>query len=366
MRTVPAATLRAATVVALMASAAGVVHLWAQPQRLTLAVVMTNDPAGNKIKVYNAQDGALLQTLETNGTGGAGNNAYGVRQFEGEVFAAVNYGSRSVALFRRDGDRLRFERVVNTTSSPVSIDFGNEHMYVAGSTSVDSFVMQGRNVAWLDGSANLSLSGGAPPPEGATSQVGVVDARHLLVTLKADPDPGTVDVVSLNDGAIANTAPAAVSGPAGSLAPFGFVVYPDRTALITLAHSSENSLFRDGAFVDVVDSSQTAPCWMTRAGKYVFVANTASRTLSRLVGSGSHVFTDSAVAAAIPTGNPTDLDAAGGILAAIDHGGGRSHLSLFTYNELGELVSGAAVIDLDVPDANGVAVIPPPQDRDLN
>jgi len=125
-------------------------------------------------------------------------------------------------------------------------------------------------------------------------------------------------------------------------------------------------VFRDGAFVEVVASGQMAPCWMTRAGKYVFVANTASRTLSRVVGTGRHVFTDSAVAASIPTGNPTDLDAAGGILAAIDHGGGHSHLSLFTYNEFGELVPGVAVIDLGVPDANGVAVIPPPQDRDLN
>ena len=40
------------------------------------------------------------------------------------------------------------------------------------------------------------------PPDGNTAQVGVVDEAHLLVTLKADPDPGTVDVVALDHGAV--------------------------------------------------------------------------------------------------------------------------------------------------------------------
>src|SRR5690242_18149283 len=91
----------------------------------TLAVTMTNDPQSNQIKVYDAGSGALLQTLSTRGKGGASGNARGVRQYEGELFAAVNTGSNTVAIFKRDGDRLRFDKVVSTTSAPVSIDFGN-------------------------------------------------------------------------------------------------------------------------------------------------------------------------------------------------------------------------------------------------
>ena len=72
------------------------------------------------------------------------------------------------------------------------------------------------------------------------------------MTLKADPDPGTVDVVPLHDGAVTGAAPAAVSAPADTLTPFGFAVYSDGTALITLAHSNQDGLFRDGAFTSVI------------------------------------------------------------------------------------------------------------------
>jgi hypothetical protein len=343
---------------ALFLSAAAVANVQAQTARLTLAVVMTNDRDANQIKVYDTRSGALLQTLPTNGKGGASQNARGVKQYQGELFAAVNNGSNSVALFRRDHDRLMFEKLVSTTSKPLSIDFGNDHMYVAGASTVDSFAIQGGRVEWLDGTTGLVLAGGAAPPDGSTSQVGAINDKQLLVTLKSDPDPGTVDVVTLEDGRIVGSVPDAVPAPAGSLAPFGFAVYPDGTALITLAHSNQNGLFRDGAFVDVAGAGQVANCWMTRVGKYVFTANTASRTLGRVIGTGSHVFLDSAVAANIPTGNPLDLDAADGLLAAIDHGAGQSHVSLFTYNAFGELTTSGAVIDIGVPDANGVALMP--------
>jgi hypothetical protein len=178
------------------------------------------------------------------------------------------------------------------------------------------------------------------------------------VTLKTDPDPGTVDVVRLHDGAITGTAPVAVSAPAGSLTPFGFSVYRDGTAVITLAHSSQVGLFRDGAFTSVIAASQAADCWSTRAGKYVFTANTGSRTISRLIGTGNHVFVDAPVAATIVTGGaPSDIDTDQGVLAVIDHGAGQSHLSLFTYNAFGELTAAGAPIDVGVANANGVAIM---------
>lgn len=331
----------------------------------TLVVTMTNDSVTNQIKVYDADTRVLLQTLSTHGKGGVGNNARGVKQLDGDLVAVVNNGSGSVALFKRDGLGLRFEKVVSTTSAPVSIDFGNDHMYVAGATTIDSFAMHHSSVQWLDGSASLALAGGAAPPIGSTAQVGVINDRQVLVTLKADPDPGTVAVVALRDGAVSGAAPNAVSAPAGSLAPFGFSVYRDGTALITLAHSAQDGLFRNGAFADVAGSAgQLGPCWTTRAGKYVFIANTASKTISRLVGTGSHVFVDSAVAATVTTGNPLDIDADQGVLALIDHGAGQSHLSLFIYNRFGELTASGAPITVGVADANGVAILSAKGDRD--
>jgi len=337
--------------------AAGASPLHAEHRGRTLAVTMTNDPVENRINVYDAATHTLIQSLSTQGKGGVGGNARGVKQYEGELVAAVNNGSNTVAVFRRIGDTLKFDKVISTTSAPASVDFGNDHMYVAGATTVDSFALQGNTVAWLDGTTALELVGGGAPPDGSTGQVGVINDRQLLVTLKTDPDPGTIDVVSLQDGRVTGV-PTAVSAPQGALAPFGFAVYRDGTAVITLAHSNQVGLFRGGAFASVVDAGQAADCWMTRVGKYVFTANTGSKTLSRLVGTGSNVFVDSQVAAVIATGGaPADIDADAGILGVIDHGAGQSHLSFFRYNTFGELTADKTPITVGVADANGVAIL---------
>jgi hypothetical protein len=331
----------------------------ADDSEVTLAVTMTNDPAANAIKVYDAGSRAFLQTLSTHGNGGVGGNARGITQYKGEVVAAVNHGSNTVAVYRRDAGRLMFERLVTTTSAPVSIDFGNGHMYVAGSTTVDSFVLRQNQVLWMDGTATLQLAGGGIPAEGSTAQVGVVTDRRLLVTLKTDPDPGTVDIVALEEtGAIAGTVNA-MSAPPGTLTPFGFSAYPDGTALITLAHSSQDGLFRDEGFTAVVAAGQTAPCWTTRVGKYVFTANTGSATISRVVSTGQNVFIDAAVAATVSGGAPSDIDASAGVLGVLSRGGGASNLSLFTYNQFGELTPSGSPISIGVPTANGVAIVPP-------
>src|SRR6476661_4388820 len=123
-------TLGSAAAMLVVAVASANVH--AKQQGLTLAVVMTNDEDANQIQVYDTRTHTLLQTLPTHGKGGVSNNARGVRQYRGEWFAAVNFESSSVALFHRDGDRLKFDQVVTTTSAPVSVDFGNDHLYVAG------------------------------------------------------------------------------------------------------------------------------------------------------------------------------------------------------------------------------------------
>jgi hypothetical protein len=349
----------------LLVVALGDSNIRAERSGRILVVTMTNDPIENLLNVYDADTHTLLQSVSTRGKGGAGGNARGVKQYRGELIAAVNNGSNSVAVFRRDGDTLKFDKVVPTTSAPVSVDFGNDHMYVAGATSVDSFALHQNTVAWLDGSSGLELAGGGAPPNGSTAQVGVVNDRQLLVTLKADPDPGTVDVVSLRDGAITGAGPAAVSAPAGSLTPFGFSVYPDGTAVITLAHSNQAGLFRRGAFTSVTTLGQLADCWTTRVGKYVFTANTGSRTISRLIGTGSNIFVDSQVAGTVAGGSPADLDANAGVLVVIDHGAGQSHLSVFAYNTFGELIPAGTPIVVGVANANGVAIVPA-GDRDRN
>src|SRR5258705_46800 len=177
--------------------AAGASNARAEHRGRTLVVTMTNDPIENRINVYDADTHALLQTLSTHGKGGVSGNARGVKQYNGDLVAAVNNGSNTVALFKRGGEGLRFHRLLTTTSAPVSVDFGNDHMYVAGATTVDSFVLHHDAVEWMDGTTGLELAGGGSPFNGSTAQVGVINERRLLVTLKTDPDPGTVDIVPL-------------------------------------------------------------------------------------------------------------------------------------------------------------------------
>lgn len=270
--------------------------------------------------------------------------------------------------FERDDDEsLKLETCYDndTAELVVIVRYPGGHEQSERFTDGDEFrqwleAFEQNLVVWLE------LVGGVVPPNGSTAQVGVIDDQSLIVTLKNDPDPGSVDIIPLHDGAITGAAPTAVSAPAGTLTPFGFSVYPDGSAVITLAHSNHDGLFRDGAFRSVIGAGQAAPCWMTRAGKYLFTANTGSRTISRLIATGNHVFVDSLVAASIATGGgPSDIDADEGVLGVIDRGAGQSHLSLFTYNKFGELTVSGAPINLGAANANGVAIMAS-TDRDVN
>jgi len=131
---------------ALLVCAAGVARVQAGHRAVTLAVIMTNDPMTNQINVYDVDTHALRQTLSTHGKGGVGGNARGIKQYNGEIFAAVNNGSNTVAIYTRDGNGLKFDKLVTTTSAPVSVDFGHDHLYVAGATTVDSFVLHRKSV----------------------------------------------------------------------------------------------------------------------------------------------------------------------------------------------------------------------------
>src|SRR5262245_64991446 len=145
--------------VACLAIATATAGVHASDHRRTLVVTMTNDANSNQINVYDAESRVLLQTLSTHGKGGVGGNARGVKQYGGALVAVVNNGSSNVALFRRDGDVLKFDKVVTTTSAPVSVDFGNDHLYVAGATTVDSVALHGNSGDWLSVTTEPALAG---------------------------------------------------------------------------------------------------------------------------------------------------------------------------------------------------------------
>jgi hypothetical protein len=82
-------------------------------------------------------------------------------------------------------------------------------------------------LAFAAGSSGIHASGGNqrtlvvtmtndPTANEITAQVGVISDEQRLVTLKADTDPGTVDVIALDHGRIAGSAATAVSAPDGT------------------------------------------------------------------------------------------------------------------------------------------------------
>ena len=98
----------------------------------------------------------------------------------------------------------------------------------------------------------------------------MIGEERLLVTLKSDRIRGPLILCRCAQRRDRHRPSPFRAPPARSAV--GFAVYPDGTAIVTLAHSNQDGLFRNGGFRSVVDAGQAAPCWMTRVGKYVFTA----------------------------------------------------------------------------------------------
>jgi hypothetical protein len=306
-------------------------------------VVTASNATKNQLLVYNT-GGQLIQTVPTQGQGGVSGNSGGI-EAKGNMVAVVNFGSQSVSIFERGGNGFHMKQLVPTVSSPVSVAFGAGHLYVLGTTQVESHRMDGSDVhSSPDGVVPLLLA------DGSAAQVGVLP-NQLIITEKG----GTIETVNLlSDGAASGVATLVQNIPANPLAPFGLVTR-DNNAYVTIAHSNEITLVRNGTVLTVTGSgSQNAPCWLTLVGPFLFSSNSPSQSVSRYAVYGQKIIQDAAVAAQF-NGSPTDIASGGGLVTVIDGNGPVSHLSIFSLDEDGNLtLQNAATIS---GAANGVAVV---------
>ena len=60
--------------------------------------------------------------------------------------------------------------------------------------------------------------------------------------------------------------------------PFGMVT-SGKDAYVTIAHLNQVALVRKDAIVNSGFTTQSAPCWATLAGAFLFTSNTASQNL---------------------------------------------------------------------------------------
>ena len=311
------------------------------------SLVLTASNATTNELLVLSTSGAVLKRIPTQGQGGVGGNAGGIAASHDRV-AVVNYGSSNVSIFERDegGRQFRLERVIPTLGSPVSVAFGNDHLYVLTTTHVESHRAGPWGVApTVDGQAQL-LHGDA-----SAAQVGVIKGE-LIFTEKSN----AIETVRLSgDGAVAGTA-ALVSGiPANVDAPFGLVTNGNE-AYVTIAHADEISLVRNDTVLTTTPSvTQHAPCWVALAGPFVFSANSPSHSVSRYAAYGQKLVQDAAVVAQF-TGNPTDIAYRDGFAAVVDAAGSASRVSIFKVDQDGNFaLQGVAA----VPSAgtDGVAIV---------
>lgn len=313
-----------------------------QAQTSKPLVVTATNAAENQLLVYSA-DGTLLQTLSTEGKGGASGNAGGIEAMNGLV-AAVNYGSQSVSIFERCEDGLKLSQVVSTATSPLSVAFGKEHLYVLGTTTIESHPIYGREVGnKADGVATLLKA------DGSAAQVGVLPGQ-LIISEKSN----VIETFELSDGAVTGLPTLVSNIPSNVNAPFGLVTR-GQDAYVTIAHANEISLVRHDEVLTVTGSgTQSAPCWLTLVGPFLFSSNSPSMSVSRYVVFGDNIIQDAAVAASL-NGDPTDISSGDGLVAVIDSNGTVSHLSIFKDDFEGNLTLKIAnTINATI---NGVAVV---------
>jgi hypothetical protein len=306
----------------------------------TLVVTSSNNAAGNSLLAFDST-GALVQTISTGGLGGVSGNAGGIAA-AGHLVAVVNFGSQSVSLFELTHDGFVLSDVISTLSQPVSVAFGHGHLYVLGTTSVESHRLDGGDVeAASDGSATLLRA------DGSAAQVGVV-GDQLLITEKSN----TVEVVDVQAGAVTGAA-TAVPIPAGSDTPLGLTTRGS-AGYVTIAHSDEVGLVKAGQLTSLVGSgSQHAPCWLALVGQNLYSSNSPSHSISRYIVSGTQVILDAPIVATT-AGAPTDIGSFGNVVGVLD-GGPQTHLTQFAVDEDGNLQQIA--VSVVNRGANGVAVI---------
>ena len=190
-------------------------------------IVTASNADQNQLLVYDTSD-HLLQSIPTQGKGGVSGNAGGIAARAGTV-AVVNFGSKSVAVFNAENRGLTLKQLIPTASSPVSVAFGHEHLYVLGTTRIESHRIFGSHVASNpDGVVTLLKA------DGSAAQVGIVGPQ-LVITEKSN----VIETVNLqDDGSVSGNATLVANIPANVDAPFGLATRGNN-AYVTIAHADE-------------------------------------------------------------------------------------------------------------------------------
>jgi 6-phosphogluconolactonase (cycloisomerase 2 family) len=301
----------------------------------SVVFVQTNEPAGNRVVVYDVAAGGGLTRAGTYATGGRGGVASPgnepdhlasqsslVYDAAHRLLIAVNAGSNTVSTFAVDGDRLRLTGVVSSGGDfPSSVTVHGELVYVlnaGGVGSVAGFKIVAGALQPISGSVrSLGLANTSPPDFlTAPGQVGFTPSgAQLVVTTKVSGS--NIDVFQvLGDGRLSTTP---VRNASATPVPFAFTFTPSGRIAVGEAGTSNVTTYvvrPDGTLVEPKTQTdhQTALCWILRVGDFYYVSNTGNNTLGgfRIAATGQpSLLTPTGVSATTEPG-PIDLTSPSG------------------------------------------------------
>jgi 6-phosphogluconolactonase len=265
--------------------------------------VLTNQ-TNNTVAVFRRDSKGTLTFADQFPTGGAGNPtpqppdpATDPLASQGALIIsngnrfllAVNAGSNEISVLKINKNALDIVDVVNSGGiRPISLALHGDLLYVlneGGTPNITGFDFdEDGTLTPLAGSTRPLIGGGAADP----AQIGFSHDGDLLVV--TDKSGSRLNTYTIDDDGLPS---APIDNASNGMTPFGFAFNHADTLVVSEAFggapnqsaASSYSAADDGTLNVIsgsVANSQTASCWVviTNNGKFAFVSNTASGTIS--------------------------------------------------------------------------------------
>jgi 6-phosphogluconolactonase len=289
--------------------------------RIGTIYTASNATTGNQILAFDQFKNGTIKAIGSVATGGTGSGA-GLGNQSGitlspdrRLMFVVNAGSNEISTFRfNDRQPKLVSKVASGGTRPVSVTLRGNRLYVlnAGSDDVVGFTVGEWGQLNALPNSRRSLSGTATGP--AQVQFSP-NGRFVVVTEKATNLISTFPVRA--NGYLGDR----VSNPSSAKTPFGFSFDRQGDLIVSeaaggppnISSVSSYKLLNDGRLKVITASTPTtnqlAACWVavSRSGKYAYVSNTASGTLS-----GFMINSNGTLSALTPDGKTGNIGAGTG------------------------------------------------------
>jgi 6-phosphogluconolactonase (cycloisomerase 2 family) len=246
---------------------------------------------------------------------------------------AVNAGSNQISVMKIKKNEVEMVDIVDSGGiRPISLTFHDGLLYVlneGGTPNITGFTVAGNGTLTpLAGSTQPLIGGAAADPAQISFSS---DGSLLVVTEKAG---NRIDTYMIDDDGLPS---APIDNPSNGMTPFGFAFNNAGTLVVSEAfggtpNASAASSYSapDSGVLSVISgsvaNSQTASCWVVipNNGKFAFVSNTASGTISsyRIGEDGTLTLLESVAADTGMTSSPIDMELSNNSRFLYVHAGG--------------------------------------------